>query len=188
MRRTATRARCWPVLEPFRALPQCYRIRPVILLVRSGAVAYLVAVYATFDPDDFELRWPPQLFIDEANRLLQERGLTSLGGNQAAGLEDLPEKALEAATPETADRVRHAIALFRSRTAGLEERRSAIIALAGILEERRGLLKAEVLTKDEGALFQIANGFAIRHQRADQRGDYDRAFLDRLFWWYLGTV
>ncbi len=107
---------------------------------------------------------------------------------EPAGLEDLPEKALEAATPETADRVRHAIALFRSRTAGLEERRSAIIALAGILEERRGLLKAEVLTKDEGALFQIANGFAIRHQRADQRGDYDRAFLDRLFWWYLGTV
>jgi hypothetical protein len=86
MRRTATRARCWPVLEPFRALPQCYRIRPVILLVRSGAVAYLVAVYATFDPDDFELRWPPQLFIDEANRLLQERGLTSLGGNQATDL------------------------------------------------------------------------------------------------------
>lgn len=24
----------------------------------------------TFDPDDFELRWPPQLFIDEAKRLL----------------------------------------------------------------------------------------------------------------------
>src|SRR6266536_4391534 len=74
MRRTATRARCWPVLEPFRALPQCYRIRPVILLVRSGAVAYLVAVYATIDPDDFELRWPPQLFIDEAKRLRSRKG------------------------------------------------------------------------------------------------------------------
>jgi hypothetical protein len=23
----------------------------------------------TFDPDEYELRWPPQLFIDEANRL-----------------------------------------------------------------------------------------------------------------------
>ncbi len=107
---------------------------------------------------------------------------------EPTGLEDLPEKALEAATPDTADRVWQAIALFRSRTARVEERRLAVIALAGILEERRGLLKAELLTKDEGALFQIANAFAIRHQRADQRGDYDRAFLDWLFWWYLGTV
>jgi hypothetical protein len=87
---------------------------------------------------------------------------------EPTGLEDLPEKALEEATPDTADRVLHAIALFRSRTAGVEERRSAIIALAGILEERRTLLKEELVTKDEGALFQIANTFAIRHQRADQ--------------------
>jgi hypothetical protein len=70
----------------------------------------------------------------------------------------------------------------------VEERRSAVITLAGLLEERRDLLRAELLTKDEGALFQIANAFAIRHQRADQRGDYDSAFLDWLFWWYLGTV
>jgi hypothetical protein len=107
---------------------------------------------------------------------------------EPAGLEDLSEKALQAATPETVDRVQHAIALFRSRHAGVAERRSAIIALAGILEERRDLLKAELLTKDEAALFLIANTFAIRHQRADQRGDYDTAFLDWLFWWYLGTV
>jgi hypothetical protein len=49
-------------------------------------------------------------------------------------------------------------------------------------------LKAELLTKDEGALFTIANQFAVRHQRANQRGDYDSAFLDWLFWWYLDTV
>jgi hypothetical protein len=107
---------------------------------------------------------------------------------EPTGLEDVPERALEAALPETVDRVRHAIALFRARGAGVEERRSAVIALAGILEERRHLLKAELLSKDEGALFTIANGFAIRHQRADQRGDYDSAFLDWLFWWYLATV
>jgi hypothetical protein len=67
--------------------------------------------------------------------------------------------------------------------AGVEERRSAVITLAGLLEERRDLLRAELLTNDEGALFQIANAFAIRHQRADQRGDYDSAFLD----WLGGT-
>jgi hypothetical protein len=78
---------------------------------------------------------------------------------EPTGLEDLPEKAMQAATPEAIDRVQHAIALFRSRTAGVEERRSAVITLAGILEERRSLLKAELLTKDEGALFTIANQF-----------------------------
>jgi hypothetical protein len=107
---------------------------------------------------------------------------------EPTGLEDLPERALRAATPQTIDRVQHAIALFRARTAGVEDRRSAVIALAGVLEERRALLKAELLPKDEGALFAIANGFAIRHQRADQRRDYDPAFLDWLFWWYLDTV
>jgi hypothetical protein len=29
---------------------------------------------ATFDPDDFELRWPPQLFIDGAKRLRSRKG------------------------------------------------------------------------------------------------------------------
>jgi hypothetical protein len=104
------------------------------------------------------------------------------------GLEDLPEKALQSATPETADDVQHAIALYPSRTASVEERRSAVITLAGILEDRRKLLKAELLTNDERDLFIIANQFAIRHRRADQKSDYDVAFLDWLFWWYLGTV
>lgn len=64
-----------------------------------------------------------------------------------------------AAPPATVDRVQQAIALFRSRTASVEERRSAVTTLAGILEERRSLLKPKFLTKDEGALFTIANQF-----------------------------
>ncbi len=39
-----------------------------------------------------------------------------------------------------------------------------------------------------GALFHIANKFAIRHQNEQQLADYDPAFLDWVFWWYLGTV
>ncbi|MFI0990598.1 hypothetical protein [Streptomyces exfoliatus] len=83
--------------------------------------------------------------------------------------------------------VRHAIALFRSRDASPESKRSAIFNLGRILEERRALIK-EQLGKDEGALFEIANRFDLRHRRADQRGEYDEAFLDWIFWWYLGTV
>ena len=45
----------------------------------------------------------------------------------------------------------------------------AILALAGRSEQRRALLDAQLLSKDENALFQIANEFDLRHRRADQR-------------------
>ena len=90
--------------------------------------------------------------------------------------------------PDTANQVHHAVALFRGRGATDEDKRSALITLAGILEERRQLIKAELVSTDEGALFHIANKFAIRHQNRQQLSDYDPAFLDWVFWWYLGTV
>jgi len=40
-------------------------------------------------------------------------------------------------------------------------------------------------SKDEIALFQIANQFDLRHRGADQRDDYAEAYLDWIFWWYL---
>lgn len=89
---------------------------------------------------------------------------------------------------DTGERVRHALALFRQRGATEHDERSAILALVGMLEERRDLLKNELFKKDEGALFEIANEFAIRHQRAGQQGDYDPLFLDWIFWWYLATI
>ena len=86
------------------------------------------------------------------------------------------------------DTRQHAIALFRDRGAGVPEKRSAIVALAGLLEDRRSLLKTELLSKDEGALFTIANQYDLRHRRADQHGDYVEAYLDWVFWWYLATL
>lgn len=77
---------------------------------------------------------------------------------------------------------------FRRRGATRHDKRSAVVLLAGVLETHRSLLDEELLSKDEGALFGIANKFAIRHQRADQRPDYDDAYLDWIFWWYLATV
>lgn len=104
------------------------------------------------------------------------------------GRSGLIDKVLVNARPESAGQVAHAVALFRSRTADAEYKRSAILTIAGVLEERRQLIKAELGSADEGALFQIANKFAIRHQRAGQQADYDPAFLDWIFWWYLATV
>lgn len=85
-------------------------------------------------------------------------------------------------------RIRHAIALFRGRDVTAESRRSAIVTLAGILEERRTLIKEDIGRPDEGALFEIANRYDLRHRNANQRSNYDEAFLDWIFWWYLATV
>lgn len=105
--------------------------------------------------------------------------------------DDLVERAL--ATPEEGDRVevQHAVELFRGRTAGREDKRSAVFTLYRVLESRRALLKRELLRPDEGALFRIANEFDLRHRDTatkPQQGDYDDAFLDWIFWWYLATL
>lgn len=84
--------------------------------------------------------------------------------------------------------VAHAVALFRSRAGSRQERRSAVVTLHRILESRRALLKTELLRKDEGVLFQIANEFDLRHHRDGQRGEYRQEFLDWVFYWYLATI
>jgi hypothetical protein len=76
----------------------------------------------------------------------------------------------------------------RGQGATDEDKRPAPITLAGILEERRQLIKVELASADEGALFQTANKFTIRLQNRQQLSDYDPVFLDWIFWWYLGTV
>ncbi|WP_331712343.1 hypothetical protein [Streptomyces davaonensis] len=100
----------------------------------------------------------------------------------------LVHRALNDSAPDITTRIRHAIALFRGRDTSAESKRSAIVTLAGILEERRPLIKEQVGKADEGALFEIANRYNLRHRRADQHGDYDEAFMDWIFWWYLATV
>lgn len=89
----------------------------------------------------------------------------------------------------TTDQVRHALALFRERGADRNQKRSAIAALALILEERRPHVLTDAMAKsDRSALFEIANGFHVRHQKADQKRDYDDFYLDWIFWVYLASV
>lgn len=143
---------------------------------KPGRALYVVRVNALLDRNGFNLRLAPDgedagrlvAATDEARDDLLERSIASAGSG--------------------ADDIRHAIRLFRARDATREEKRSAVVALARVLESERDLLKQELLNGDEGALFQIANRFAIRHERADQQSDYDDAYLDWIFWWYLATV
>ncbi|GAA2996425.1 hypothetical protein GCM10010519_31740 [Streptomyces lactacystinicus] len=83
----------------------------------------------------------------------------------------------------------HALIQFRARGATTMDRRLAVVALAGILERRRALVKQYLFKKDEGALFLIANEFGIRHQTAKQQTDYDDAlYLEWIFYWYVATI
>ncbi len=100
---------------------------------------------------------------------------------------ELVDQAL-AASPEVRDDVAHAIALWRGRSATAADKRSAVVALARVLEQRRAVLKRELFRKDEGVLFDLANNFDLRHRNASQQDDYDPVFLDWVFWWYLSTV
>jgi hypothetical protein len=87
------------------------------------------------------------------------------------------------------DQVRHAIELFRARGADRNQKRSAIVELALILEERRNGVLTDALAKsDRGALFEIANNFHLRHQNASQKREYDDFYLDWIFWLYLSTT
>ena len=58
-----------------------------------------------------------------------------------------------------------------------------------MLEALRSEIKGEMLPKDERELFNLANGFAIRHNTRDQRKDYDDAiWLSWAFYVYLATI
>lgn len=90
---------------------------------------------------------------------------------------------------EPADQVRHALALFRQRGADRNQKRSAVAALHLVLEERRHtVINDAMANKDSGALFEIANGFHIRHQNANQIRKYDDFYLDWIFWIYLASI
>jgi hypothetical protein len=102
--------------------------------------------------------------------------------------DDLVKRALVSPEPDVRARVAHAVALFRDRHATEHTKRDATRALADVLELRRQLLKDKLLKQDEGALFNIANNFQIRHLNEEQKRDYDPVFLDWVFWVYLATV
>lgn len=90
---------------------------------------------------------------------------------------------------EVKDPVEHAVGLFLRRGATVEDQRAAVKQLADALEHLRSEVKLEMLSKDERDLFQIANGFAIRHSNAEQRREYDKpAWLSWMFHVFLATI
>jgi hypothetical protein len=57
------------------------------------------------------------------------------------------------------------------------------------LEKLRPEVKQEMLSKDEGDLFNIANNFTIRHLNPKQQGNYDSAIWHQwTFYVNLSTI
>lgn len=133
-------------------------------------------------------RWRINALLERSDSLLRLDPSGVLVETTGDPRDELVESLVHDAAAPSPDALSHAIEQFRRRGATRVEKRTAVVALAGILEENRDLLKAEMLQGDEGSLFQIANKFAIRHQRADQQPNYADAYLDWIFWWYLATV
>lgn len=90
---------------------------------------------------------------------------------------------------EVVDRVEDAIRQFRRRGATSGERRAAVRDLVDALEFLRPQAKQKLMSEDERALFQLANGFTIRHNKRETRRDFDEpAWLAWAFYVYLATV
>lgn len=153
-----------------------------------------------YDYGQCEERFGQAVFRAHVNHLLSRHNLPFAMSSQqedrgqvvAAPIDprrELIDAATTAVPDENTDPIAHAITLFRNRNASIEDKRSACRALAAVLEDRRTILKAQLLSNDEQALFQIANQFGIRHHKADQHTDYaPHQFLDWIFWNYLATV
>ncbi|TMQ14294.1 MAG: hypothetical protein E6J90_27165 [Deltaproteobacteria bacterium] len=84
-------------------------------------------------------------------------------------------------------KVENAVRTFHLGRSTREQRKQAVRDLVDVLEFHRAAVKTH-LSKDEGDLFNIANNFALRHHRFDQKDDYDDAWLGWLFYVYLSTV
>lgn len=91
---------------------------------------------------------------------------------------------------KVADKIAAAKTKFLRGCATLEDRKAAVRDLIDALEFVRTEVEKNVkMKKDESDLFQIANQFGIRHNKADQKTDYDQEiFFDWLFYYYLAAV
>ena len=100
------------------------------------------------------LRWRVNRVLDRSDRGLRLADEGDDAGRLVAVTDmarmDLTSSMVSRTDPGTDDLVRHAIALFRGRNASQHEKRSAAVALAGVLKERRALLKAELMRRTRG--------------------------------------
>ena len=87
-------------------------------------------------------------------------------------------------------RVRRAILKWRNRHSTLSEKREAIRELADVFEwlKKTKRLDRVLDKKDDSAIFDIANNFAVRHHNPQQKTVYDKnIWYSWMFHFYLAT-
>jgi hypothetical protein len=111
----------------------------------------------------------------------------ALGDPGLAPLHDAPLPTSD--TDNVAGRVAAAQTKFRRHGSTITDRRDAIRNLADVLEFLRPQLDGVLTNKDDAALFNIANNFAIRHHNDKQQGTYDKPiWYSWIFYFYLATI
>lgn len=88
------------------------------------------------------------------------------------------------------NRVRHAILKWRNRHLTLSEKKEAIRELADVFEwlKKTKRLDRVLDKKDDSAIFEIANNFAVRHHNPQQKTEYDKnIWYSWMFHFYLAT-
>mgnify|MGYP001394864563 CR=1 FL=1 len=137
-------------------------------------------------------------FRTAVNLIINDYGvgyeLTSSGEILAKGKEGL-EEILDADIPEydysNIDlKVKSAIKKWKNRTLSLSERKQAVHDLADIFEwlKKTEKLSEALDSKDERALFEIANNFSLRHHNPNQKQNYDpNIWYSWMFHFYLAT-
>lgn len=92
---------------------------------------------------------------------------------------------------ENIDRiVQRSIEKWRRRTMSMDERKAVIKDLADVFEwlKKSKELEKVLDKKDDKLIFDIVNGFEIRHHNPDQKGNYDRSiWYSWMFHFYLAT-
>ena len=105
------------------------------------------------------------------------------------GIAPLLDSAPTMLEPTQRTHVESAIVKYRARSSTATDRRDAVRDLADVLENLRTDVKAHMPSKDEAALFEIANKFWIRHNRPGELRDYDHeAWWSWLFYVYLASI
>lgn len=154
--------------------------------------------YCYSDYNSYDDEMGKKEFRDQANAFLRDYGdgyelnkagvILALGSN---GLQHIIDAKIVPFDEVNVDsKVRNAVVKWRNRHHDLSERKQAIRDLADVFEwlKKTGDLSSVLNHKDESAIFEIANKFAIRHHDPKQKKDYDEnIWYSWIFHFYLAT-
>lgn len=154
--------------------------------------------YNCWDYEEYDENMGRKEFREDVNTFINEYGpgyelaedglILALASN---GLQDILDAEIMPFDEANVDsKVKAAIRKWRNRRLDLGERRQAVRELADVFEwlKKSGHLSRALRKKDESAIFEIANNFAIRHHDPRQKRDYDEAiWYSWIFHFYLAT-